>query len=241
MSDTTHSSTVTETAAATTTEAGIADRLARLRARLDYQGLILGFLCAVVTIALLLGDRGTRDLIGQRQMEDKLALLAQVLPPTLYDNNPLQNAVKISDAEFSAQPVEVYPALRNGELKGAAFQLGMVGYGGVITLMLGVDRHGVIQGVRVLSHKETPGLADKIELDKGDWILAFDGKSLSNTERPQWAVKKDGGEFDQFTGATITPRAIVNGVHKALEFYVRHAAEIAAAAQASADTQGNPS
>ena len=143
--------------------------------------------------------------------------------------------------EFSAQAVEVYPALRNGELQGAAFQLGTVGYGGVITLMLGVDRHGVIQGVRVLSHKETPGLADKIELDKGDWILAFDGKSLSNTERPQWAVKKDGGEFDQFTGATITPRAIVNGVHKALEFYARHAAEIAAAAQASADTQGNPS
>ncbi|MFZ5602641.1 MAG: electron transport complex subunit RsxG [Pseudomonadota bacterium] len=233
MSDTMNSNTVTES--------GIAERLARLRARLDYQGIMLGVLCAVVTLMLLLGDRGTRDLIGQRQMEDRLALLAQVLPPTLYDNNPLQDAVRIVDAEFSAQPVDVYPALRNGELQGAAFQLGTVGYGGVITLMLGVDRNGVIQGVRVLSHKETPGLADKIERDKGDWILSFDGKSLSNTGRPQWAVQKDGGEFDQFTGATITPRAIVNGVHSALEFYARHAADIAAAAHGSASKQGNPS
>src|SRR3990167_10546283 len=233
MSDTTNSITATESVAATSTATRFNDRLASLRARLDYQGLILGFLCAVVTTTLLLGDRGTRDLIGQRQMEDRLALLSQVLPPTLYDNNPLQDAVKISDAEISAQPVEVYPALRNGELQGAAFQLGTVGYGGVITLMLGVDHKGTILGVRVLSHKETPGLADKIELDKSDWILAFDGKSLANTGRPQWAVKKDGGEFDQFTGATITPRAIVNGVHKALEFYARHAAEIAAAVQAS--------
>lgn len=236
MSDTTNSNTATETPAT-----GLTDRLARLRARLDYQGIMLGVLCAVVTLTLLFGDLGTRDLISQRQMEDRLALLAQVLPPTLYDNNPLQDAVTIHDAEFYAQPVEVYPAVRNGELQGAAFQLGTVGYGGVITLMLGVDREGRVLGVRVLSHKETPGLADKIELGKSHWIKSFDGKSLSNTEQPQWAVKKDGGEFDQFTGATITPRAIVNGVHKALEFYARHAAEIAAAAQASASKKGNPS
>lgn len=205
-----------------------ADRLTRWRLRLDYQGILLGVLCALTTLALLLGDRGTRDLISQRQMEDRLALLAQVLPPALYDNNPLQDAITIIDTDLSAQPVQVYPARHHGEFAGAAFQLGTVGYGGVITLMLGVDSSGVIQGVRVLSHKETPGLADRIELDKDNWILAFDGKSLHNTEPARWAVKKDGGEFDQFTGATITPRAIVNGVHNGLEFFRRHHDELAA-------------
>ncbi len=212
----------------TTSTPATGDRLSRWRLRLDYQGFMLGVLCALVTLALLLGDRGTRELIGQRQMEDRLALLSQVLPPALYDNNLLQDAVSITDAGFSAQPVQVYPARRNGVLTGAAFQLETIGYGGVITLMLGVDASGAIQGVRVLSHRETPGLADRIELDKDNWILSFDGKSLQNTGPTRWAVKKDGGEFDQFTGATITPRAIVNGVHKGLEFFRRHHDELAA-------------
>lgn len=209
--------------------------LAVWRERVDYQGIILGLICAVVTVLLLLGDRGTHAMIAQRQMEDRLANLAQVMPPALYDNNPLQDAVLISDPALSSAPVEVYPAMRDGKLQGAAFQVTTIGYGGVITLLLGLDHNGNILGVRVLSHKETPGLADKIEIGKGKWILSFDGASLANTGKPQWAVKKDGGQFDQFAGATITPRAIVNGVYQGLEFYARHVEDIAAGTIAAKD------
>ncbi len=202
--------------------------LAVWRERVDYQGIILGLICAVVTVLLLLGDRGTHAMIAQRQMEDRLANLAQVMPPERYDNNPLQDAVLLADPVLSSTPVEVYPAVRDGDLQGVAFQVTTIGYGGVITLLLGLDHNGNILGVRVLSHKETPGLADKIEIGKGKWILSFDGASLANTAKPQWAVKKDGGQFDQFAGATITPRAIVNGVYRGLEFYTRHVDDIAA-------------
>ncbi|NCC28094.1 MAG: RnfABCDGE type electron transport complex subunit G, partial [Gammaproteobacteria bacterium] len=90
------------------------------------------------------------------------------------------------------------------------------GYAGPIQLLVSVLRDGSVGGVRVLFHHETPGLGDKIEERKSDWVLSFDGKSLSNPTPERWAVKRDGGEFDQFTGATITPRAIVHAVKNTL-------------------------
>lgn len=213
-----------------------ASRLAVWRTRVDYQGIILGVICAVVTLSLLVGDRSTAQMIAARQMEDRLASLAEVLPPSLYDNNPLHDAVRINDAALSSSPVEVYPARKQGVLTGAALQLGTIGYGGNMSLIVGVDAKGNILGVRVLSHKETPGLADKIELGKSNWILSFNGSSLDNTTEQAWHVKKDGGKFDQFTGATITPRAIVGIVHKGLEFYLRHRGELAAAPPTSGST-----
>jgi electron transport complex protein RnfG len=92
------------------------------------------------------------------------------------------------------------------------------GYSGPISLLIGVDAlDNSLRGVRVISHKETPGLGDKIETNKADWILQFSGKSLSDPEESQWKVRKDGGAFDQFTGATITPRAVVNAVRETLK------------------------
>ncbi|SDJ70536.1 electron transport complex subunit RsxG [Microbulbifer yueqingensis] len=100
------------------------------------------------------------------------------------------------------------------------------GYGGPIRMLVGVNRDGTIAGVRVTSHSETPGLGDKIEVKKSDWILGFNGKSLQDPPPGQWTVQKDGGAFDQFSGATITPRAVVTQVREVLQFIARHREEI---------------
>lgn len=189
------------------------------RERVSYQALSLGLVCALVAVALLLGNQLTHQRIVDAERQDRLAVLRQVLPQALYDNDPLADAFNVEDAELGL--IEVYPARRAGQLTATAFQISTVGYGGPIVQFIALDSEGRILGVRVLSHKETPGLADKIEVTRSDWIKAFDGLSLANTPLEQWAVKKDGGQFDQFAGATITPRAIVKGVVRALEFQAR--------------------
>jgi electron transport complex protein RnfG len=85
--------------------------------------------------------------------------------------------------------------------------------------MMGIAADGKLLGVRVLAHKETPGLGDKIEVKKGDWILRFDGLSLGNPPAERWKVKKDGGQFDQFAGATITPRGVLVAIRSGLDFF----------------------
>ena len=96
------------------------------------------------------------------------------------------------------------------------------GYGGGIRLLVAINYDGTLAGVRVLSHHETPGLGDKIEAERSDWILQFEGLSLENPAPRNWRVKKDGGRFDQFTGATITPRAVVAAVYDALVYFEAH-------------------
>src|SRR5690606_683614 len=104
-------------------------------------------------------------------------------------------------------------------------------YTGPIRLIMSIDLKGAIVGLRVIEHKETPGLGDKIDIKKSNWVRLFEGRSLENTVEAAWAVKKDGGEFDQMTGATITPRAIVNAVYKGLQYFQSHQAEILLAAK----------
>jgi electron transport complex protein RnfG len=93
------------------------------------------------------------------------------------------------------------------------------GYSGTIRLLVGIDATGAVTGVRVLAHAETPGLGDKVDVRVSDWILGFNGRSLQNPDTSGWRVRKDGGDFDQFVGATITPRAVVGAVHDALQFF----------------------
>lgn len=193
-----------------------------LRTRTPYHGLLLGAICLAMTLALLIGFRFTRARIEQAALNDKLASLEQVLPHSLYDNNPVQDVRLIDDKQLSDQPVEVYLAKHGGQLSGFAFQVKRPGYGGPITLLMGLDTSGNILGVRVLIHKETPGLADRIDIAKDDWITRFNQRSLANTTEKQWHVKKDGGDFDQFTGATITPRAVVGAVYQGLLFHARN-------------------
>ena len=193
-----------------------------LRAHLSYPGLLLGAICLSMTIALLIGFQLTRKGIDEAALQDKLASLAQVLPATLYNNNPVQDLQTINDAQLSEQPIDVYLAKRDGALTGMAFQVKKPGYGGPITLIIGLDTAGNVLGARVIRHKETPGLADRIDITKDDWITRFNGRSLANTSTQAWHVKKDGGEFDQFTGATITPRAVVGAIYQGLLFHQRH-------------------
>ena len=192
------------------------------RSRMPYQGLLLGAICLIMTLALLIAYRVTRGGIEQAALRDKLANLQQVLPPSLYDNNPVDDVTIVDDKKLSAQPVKVYQARKNGKLVAVAYEVVRPGYGGPITLLMGVDTAGNILGVRVLSQKETPGLGDRIDISKDNWITRFNKHSLFNTSEEQWHVKKDGGGFDQFTGATITPRAVVGAVHDGLLFHQRN-------------------
>ncbi len=198
--------------------------LQRWRARIEYQGASLATICALVAVLLLTGNLLTHDAIAAAKKAEQQAMLAQVLPPALFDNQPLEEAFEVEDSELGR--VQVYPAKKEGRLTAIAFQVSNIGYGGPILHLIAVDAGGSLLGVRVLSHKETPGLADKIEAQRSDWIKVFDGLSLANLPLEQWKVKKDGGQFDQFAGATITPRAVVKSALQALQFHARHIAAL---------------
>lgn len=208
------------------------DDLDSLRQRLDYQTYLLAAAGLVASVLLGFGDLATSGSIERRQAEDMLATLEQVLPPELHDNDLLHDVLGVSDTgESGLGDVPVYLARKGGEVTAVAFKLSATGgYSGPIALVMGLKADGSVLGVRVVAHAETPGLGDKIETAKSDWILAFTGRSLDNTAPERWKVKKDGGDFDQFAGATITPRAVVRGVQKGLQFFQRHRDELVSSA-----------
>jgi electron transport complex protein RnfG len=150
--------------------------------------------------------------------------LAQVLPERFADNDLLADTLEIGNGDGTSK--RVYLARRQGEVAAAIFQTSARGYAGDVLVLVGIDRTGMLLGARVLKHNETPGLGDKIDLAKSPWILSFDGLSLATLPAAQWAVKKDGGVFDQMAGATITPRAVVKAVKEGLDFFAAHRAEI---------------
>lgn len=178
-----------------------------------YQALLLGGACAVVGFALIAGYQATHQAIANAEEQDRLTSLNEVLPAASYDNNPLAGSQEFTHPDLM-QPAKLMTATQNGHISGTAIQARVAGWGGPIDFIMATDPSGKILGVRVITHKETPGLADKIEIAKSHWITGFNGHSLSDSH---WAVKKDGGDFDQFTGATITPRAMVKGIKAGLE------------------------
>lgn len=170
------------------------------------------------TLILSLINSATADKI---QQNERIALLNQVntlVARERYNNDPLQDQLTLpADTLNSAEPVTVYRARKDGQPVAAIYVTTTPnGYSGKIRMVVGVNADQSLAGVRVVAHKETPGLGDRIEVAKSDWILAFTGKSLQNPQLKGWAVKKDGGQFDQFTGATITARAVVNMVRSTL-------------------------
>ncbi|MBF6057003.1 electron transport complex subunit RsxG [Thiomicrorhabdus sp. HH1] len=178
----------------------------------------------LVCIILLLGVRYiTAPTIAEEERQNLLNRFNDVLPASLYDNDPLQDQKLIKNERYlkllgAKEPVVVYRARKGIEPAGAIFQtIAPNGYSGNIYILVGVLPDGQVSGVRVLKHAETPGLGDKIELEKNNWILSFDRRILTPGNQHDWAVRKDGGDFDQFTGATITPRAVVGAVKHALE------------------------
>lgn len=204
------------------------------RKRIGYQAGLLGGFTLIAAALLVMGDIATRDTIALRKAEDLKASLAQVIPPAIHDNDLLADPLTLEGPDGA--PLIVYRAREGLQVTGVAYRVSGVGYAGTIDLLLGLDAAGTVLGTRVLSHAETPGLGDKMDVAKGDWILVFDGLSLGNPPAERWAVKKDGGDFDQFTGATITPRAILGALRGGLEYFAKHRDTLTASAVVQVDT-----
>jgi Na+-translocating ferredoxin:NAD+ oxidoreductase subunit G len=164
----------------------------------------------------------TRAPIEANEREARLALFKQILPVNTYDNDLLKESVKIAPNDLLGNrlPAEANIAKLNGKTAGVILEaMAHDGYSGDIKLLIAIRADGSISGVRVLTHKETPGLGDYIDIAHGNWIKLFDDESVNKTPTEKWLVKKDGGKFDYMVGATITPRAVVKAVFKSLQFF----------------------
>ncbi|NOT10259.1 MAG: electron transport complex subunit RsxG [Methylococcaceae bacterium] len=196
--------------------------LAQLRPQLEFQTGVLAGFALLASILLGMTNCSTEATIQRRLDEDLLMSLTEVIPADLHDNDMLRDTLSVPSAGFNigADETLVYLAKQAGKVTAVCFKFTAPdGYSGAINMIMGIDRDGNILGVRVLSHKETPGLGDKIEAAKSSWILSFVGRSLENLAPAQWTVKKDGGAFDQFAGATITPRKSVQAIFRGLQLF----------------------
>ncbi|MFT0213789.1 electron transport complex subunit RsxG [Pseudomonas sp. F1_0610] len=183
--------------------------------------LVLGIF-AIVTVGIIaITQQSTAKRIEQAQRHAQNLALAEVLPKDLYDNDLLASQIELKNSLLGTdKALPAYVASKNNQPSALVLQvIAPDGYSGTIKLLIGIRLDGQVTGVRVLQHKETPGLGDKIELSKSPWILSFTDKSLANPQTSGWGVKKDQGAFDQFAGATITPRAVVKAVHNSLVFF----------------------
>lgn len=176
----------------------------------------------VAALGLGMIDRATRDRVERNAQEWLSERIDILIPPGTRDNDVLADkALALSpDLLGIARPVAIYRARKSGQPVATIFHtIAPDGYRGPIELLVAIDVHGKLIGVQVVRHRETPGLGDAFENRNREWLPGFTGRSLENPPQQRWAVRKDGGEFDAFTGATITPRAIVKSVRRALEFY----------------------
>lgn len=197
---------------------------AAYRKRVGYQAALLGGFSTLATILLVMGNFSTKDIIQLRHQEDLQSSLAEVIPATLYTNNLVENPLQLK--QQNGQTNTFYRGLKNQQVSAIAWEITGQGYGGEMRFILAVDNTGKILGVRALAHSETPGLGDKMEVKKDNWILKFNGLSLGDPPEAQWHVKKDGGQFDAFTGATITPRGVVKAIVSALKYFRDHRHEL---------------
>lgn len=194
-----------------------------IRQSVSRNSIILGIFAIATTGMIVLTANLTRDSIAKAVEDTLKKSLFEVMPRDRLDNDLLNDQLSLpADKLLGTKAAKAaYVAKQNGDPTGVILQaVAPEGYGGSINLLVGIDSQGAITGVRVIPpHFETPGLGDAIEMQKSPWILSFNGKSLANTPESHWRVKKDGGEFDAFTGATITPRAVVDAVYKALQYF----------------------
>lgn len=185
---------------------------------------------AAVGLVALVHDRA-RPFIEASQRAEQLKQLTAILGELEYDNDPLTDDVPLQDPEClgTNEPLPGH-RVRLGD-RPVALLVHVVapdGYSGSLRLLVAIDPDGKVLGVRVLEHRETPGLGDFVEARRSDWILRFDGRSLADPPTTRWRIRKDGGDFDQFTGATVTSRAVTGAVRNALTCFARHRAELLA-------------
>ena len=191
--------------------------------------LMLAVFAIVATSLVSFTEINTREQIKENERLALLAALNELVDADSYNNNILTDTILLPAVSElgTTDATQVYRARKNEKPVATVLtSIAPNGYNGKIKLLISINYDGSLGGVRVIQHKETPGLGDKIETKKTDWILGFKGLSLHNPNQSKWKVKKDGGDFDQFTGATITPRAIVTAVKKALLYFDQHHDEL---------------
>ena len=189
-------------------------------------GLFLCLFAVVGTSFVAVTEYNTRQAIAENERRVLLRNLHALLPADRLDNDIVNDSIVIAASLLLGTDNKslVYRARLRGEPVAVVFNsVAPNGYSGKIHLLVGVYFDGSIAGVRAIKHAETPGLGDAIEIQKSPWIRDFDAKSLDNLTRLHWLVKRDGGVFDQFTGATITPRAVVQAVKNTLMYYAKNA------------------
>lgn len=179
-------------------------------------GVTLAVFAAITTGLTAIVNTVTKPTIAHQTALQQKVLLDQVVPPELYDNAIQQECYLVSNPALgNGSPHRLYLARKGDKPVAVAMETTAPdGYSGNIQIIVGASFTGTVYGTRVVEHHETPGLGDKIDLRVSDWINSFNGKRVKGPDDGQFAVKKDGGEFDQFTGATITPRAVVNAVKR---------------------------
>ena len=190
---------------------------------------LLGLFAIVGTAMVALIHDATAERIAANHRAFLLKSLHILIPPEQHDNDLFTDVITVTHKELlgTHKPVRVYRARHNENPVAAIINaVAPDGYSGSIELLVAIRYDGTLAGVRVVKHKETPGLGDGIEASRSDWILSLDNRSLTDPEKKGWAVKRDGGIFDQFTGATISPRAIVNAVYRSLLYFDTHKDEL---------------
>lgn len=183
-------------------------------------GALLGLFAVITTGLIAVTHFSTKSRIETQQAHKLKSLINEVFPHDRHDNAILDDCIQLSSPLLgSAEAQTIYRAKRQDEPVGfVVTTIAPNGYSGQIKMIVGITLDLEILGTRVIEHKETPGLGDKIDLAVSDWILSFSNKTFSDDNARQWQVKKDGGQFDQFTGATITPRAVVGSVANTARF-----------------------
>jgi electron transport complex protein RnfG len=191
-------------------------------------GVRLALFAAVTTGLTAVINAVTKPTIDHQTVLQQKILLDQVVPPGIYNNAIQQECYQVLDPSLGSGPHHLYLARKDDKPVAAAVETTAPdGYSGAIKMIVGADFTGKVLGVRVVEHHETPGLGDKIELRITNWINSFNGVQLKGKDDASFAVKKDGGNFDQFTGATITPRAVVNATKRATLYIATLPAQLA--------------
>jgi electron transport complex protein RnfG len=197
----------------------------QIKKAVQKNAILLAIFALSCTMLLALVNLLTKDTIARQEEEQLLKTLYEIIDASSIDNDLYNDCVLVTSEQYlgSKNQQKVYLARKNSQGVAAAITTTAPdGYNGHIELLVAINTDNIVTGVRVLKHQETPGLGDKIELRKDDWILSFSGEKLRAENDANWAVKKDNGIFDQFTGATITPRAVVKSVKNTAIYFTRN-------------------
>ena len=199
-------------------------------ASIGLSGAVLALFAAVTSIAIGWTYLSTKSQIDFEVRRAEARQLLEIFPAYTHDNELVDDAFTI-DAETPLLGIrearQGYRARLNGDVIGVILPTtARDGYSGDIRALVGIRRDGTVAGIRVVAHRETPGLGDKVDIRKSDWVTDFNQRSLADPALPGWNVKKDGGVFDQFTGATVTPRAVILATRRALEYANLHTATL---------------